>query len=113
MPKTTNYFSNDKPKRCPKCKSAKVIPILWGEPMMPAIIEASKGKIALGGCIVTGREPEWLCYKCGTEVYPERVRAILLADKENPWLRTLRTDYTEDYWWPQGRPSGGKNSKTP
>ena len=54
-------------KPCPKCGSLDVVPIFYGLPGGPEVMEAAKlGKIALGGCLVTGSDPQKQCQACGT-----------------------------------------------
>ena len=63
------YTSQNKPKKCPKCGSPKVAPILYGLPAPEAFEDAEAGKIALGGCVITGDDPAWRCLDCGTNVF--------------------------------------------
>ena len=52
---------------CPKCRKKEAVKILYGFPTFEAIEEARKGTIHLGGCIITGLDPQWHCNKCGYE----------------------------------------------
>lgn len=54
------------PPSCPKCKG-KLIPIAYGYPSEEMFREAQEGRIALGGCIISGNNPEWRCNACGHE----------------------------------------------
>ena len=55
-------------KSCPKCGSLDVVPIFYGLPGGPEVMEAAKkGKIALGGCCVTDNDPQKRCKACGAE----------------------------------------------
>jgi len=63
------YTSQDKPKKCPKCGSRKVVRIIYGLPTEEAYKEHLAGKIALGGCIISGNDPAWQCLDCGTDVF--------------------------------------------
>lgn len=59
-----------KPKKpfCPNCQRKKdVIPIVYGFPMPSTMEKAEKGKIHLGGCCVTGDDPQWYCSECKKE----------------------------------------------
>ena len=61
---------------CPKCGSANIAKILWGMPAMSKELERSleEGHIILGGCCVTGFDPDWHCNECGCE-FGDRVDA--------------------------------------
>lgn len=49
-------------RNCPICdKLDETIPILYGEPAKKSIRKAEKGKIWLGGCIITHCDPHWYC----------------------------------------------------
>jgi hypothetical protein len=52
---------------CPACRSGDVVQILWGEPSPEAAEMAEAGRIALGGCVVTGDDPVWRCKACGRD----------------------------------------------
>lgn len=54
-------------KRCPKCGSLNVIKILYGMPSHEAFILSEEGKIKLGGCCITGSDPEYFCKGCENE----------------------------------------------
>ncbi len=54
--------SSDKAKECPiGNKKDMVIPIVYGLPGKKLRRKSDKGKAYLGGCIVTGCDPEWYC----------------------------------------------------
>lgn len=56
------------PEPCPKCGSLDIVPIFYGLPGGPEVMEAAKeGKIALGGCCVTDHDPQKQCKACGVE----------------------------------------------
>ena len=54
------------PEACPKCGSAKVAAILYGLPIFDNRLERQleEGKVVLGGCCVTGNDPQWMCQDC-------------------------------------------------
>lgn len=57
-------------KKCPKCGSRHIAPILYG---MPAFDEEMARQIknkelVLGGCCISGREPRYHCFGCGRDV---------------------------------------------
>ena len=69
------HYSKRKPRQCPQCGAKKVVPIVYGMPAESTIEEAEKGKLALGGCIVTDDDPSWKCTVCDAHIYHERLRA--------------------------------------
>ena len=51
-------------KQCPLCLEVKnITPIVYGLPSKTMMREAKKGRISLGGCIVTENQPEFYCKK--------------------------------------------------
>jgi hypothetical protein len=54
---------------CPKCKSRDIASILWGYPHMSPELELAlkMGTVVLGGCCITGSDPQWHCNACGHE----------------------------------------------
>jgi hypothetical protein len=38
---------------------------MWGLPTWEAGEAAKRGEIVLGGCCVSGDDPEWFCRDCG------------------------------------------------
>lgn len=52
---------------CPECGSVSVVRIVYGYPGSELIRQAEAGKIWLGGCCVSGNDPEWHCKECGHE----------------------------------------------
>ena len=60
-----------KPKKCPKCGSLIVARILYGFPAYSEELEADMkaGRVAIGGCCITGDDPAWKCMECETEIY--------------------------------------------
>ena len=53
---------NEQNQICPLCKKKdKVIPIQYGLPSKALIKDAKKGKVRLGGCVVSGCDPYWFC----------------------------------------------------
>ncbi len=54
--------SGNKPKNCPiDGSTSEVIPIIYGLPGNKLMKKAERGKVRLGGCIVTGCDPQWYC----------------------------------------------------
>ena len=53
-----------RPPECPQCGSAEVIPIVYGFPGHRMLEKAKRGQIALGGCVISGDDPQWQCSSC-------------------------------------------------
>ena len=62
-----------KPRRCPRCGSARVAAILWGLPAgSPALDrDLEAGRVVLGGCCVGDDDPAWECADCGAGIHRE------------------------------------------
>jgi len=60
---------SDEEKKCPRCESTEVIPIIYGLPAdrEKAMKADREGKIRLGGCIVGEESPNFTCKSCGKE----------------------------------------------
>ena len=54
-------------KKCPNCGSTNVLGILYGMPTHEAFLKAEAGEIKLGGCCITGSDPEYYCKDCEHE----------------------------------------------
>ena len=51
-----------KDKTCPICnKKDETIPIVYGYPGKKLTKDAKKGKVILGGCVISGCDPRWYC----------------------------------------------------
>jgi hypothetical protein len=52
---------------CPKCKSDRVVYILYGEPKLDEDLKRAlvSHKVELGGCLITSDSLRWECRKCG------------------------------------------------
>jgi len=70
------HFSHQKPDKCPKCGSPKVVKIIYGEPSYKASLEAETGKIILGGCIIKGNDPSWACIDCKSKIFKRKFRTF-------------------------------------
>jgi hypothetical protein len=55
------------PEPCPKCGSLDIVPIMYGLPGPEAGFAVGQGKIILGGCLVTGSDPQKQCKVCGAQ----------------------------------------------
>ncbi len=51
-------------KKCPKCKSNNVVPIIYGKPGKEMMKNVKEGKIVLGGCIIKPFSKKWHCKEC-------------------------------------------------
>lgn len=69
------YESRNKPSKCPECGSERIARILYGEPMgsEELMADMKAGRIALGGCCITGDDPAWRCLECETEIYKKLI----------------------------------------
>lgn len=63
--------------QCPQCGSSNVAKILWGMPAFSEELEREldEGRIVLGGCCISGADPDWHCNDCGCE-FGERLDAF-------------------------------------
>ena len=60
---TKIVFTGD---RCPRCRSGRTIPIIYGLPIRGEMTEmANRGEIELGGRAVGFKSPKTFCTKCG------------------------------------------------
>lgn len=50
--------------KCPYC-GGKLLPIVYGEPGPELFEKADRGEVILGGCIVSGFDPQKECSECG------------------------------------------------
>ena len=57
----------DEKLKCPHCNKTNIATIFYGYPGNMKALEKplEKGEIVLGGCIITGNDPEWSCNECG------------------------------------------------
>jgi hypothetical protein len=63
------YYSENKPTKCPSCGSPNLVRILYGMPSYEAFLDSQAGKIILGGCVISGNDPKWGCTKCDAKIY--------------------------------------------
>lgn len=54
---------------CPFCGSEKSARILYGYPVFSEQLkrDLELGKVILGGCVISGNDPEWRCLDCSSE----------------------------------------------
>jgi hypothetical protein len=84
------YFSKRKPAKCPACGSRAVVRIVYGYPNPGLLRDAEHGKVALGGCCISGFDPSWQCLECEASIHPEALRGQMPLD--------LRTFVEEEEW---------------
>jgi hypothetical protein len=73
-----------KGSRCPDCKGARLIPIVYGMPGSELVEQSERGEVELGGCVVTevfdpvsgfiSGDPELYCLKCEGQFFRESTR---------------------------------------
>jgi rubrerythrin len=50
---------------CPKCRKSVVpVPIAYGYPSPDLFEDADAGRVQLGGCVISGDDPQWACPAC-------------------------------------------------
>lgn len=54
-------------KKCPKCNSDKIVPIIYGYPAGGLWEKEKRGEVKLEGCLVTPENPKWHCKDCKNE----------------------------------------------
>lgn len=52
---------------CPRCGQRTGLPLVRGFPSYELIELVEAGAVALGGCVVSGEDPEFRCATCGHE----------------------------------------------
>ena len=65
------WAAEGRPQSCPACGSPRIARILYGLPDFSKDLEEalSEGTVTLGGCVVTGDDPEWECLACGQKIH--------------------------------------------
>ena len=58
-------------KVCPAC-GGKLVPILYGLPSPDGFQAAERGEFVLGGCIVSGDDPQLACAGCHEQYFMEK-----------------------------------------
>ena len=56
-----------KPRKCPKCGKTTVVKILYGMPTEESMQLAEEGKLVIGGCCITEKNPDWAWTNCKVE----------------------------------------------
>ena len=68
------------PKHCPKCKSEKVLRIVYGLLDDPFALKDNEYP---GGCIVSNNDPDWHCENCDWEWGPKSEGRYNKFDEED------------------------------
>jgi hypothetical protein len=55
------------PRKCPHCGSRNIVPIMYGLPTDEGMKSERRGDVHLGGCVVSGADPEKHCDECGRD----------------------------------------------
>ena len=68
------YEAANQPSKCHECGSLRIARILYGLPAWSAELEADlkAGRVAIGGCCITGDDPAWKCMECEAEIYRKK-----------------------------------------
>ena len=53
--------------KCPNCSNEKAVRILYGKPARKAMEAANRKEIYLGGCVISGDDPQYYCYDCSNK----------------------------------------------
>jgi hypothetical protein len=64
-------------RACDLCGKTPARRVLYGYPSPELIERARRGEVILGGCLIGGEQPNWLCRKC------ESLREDLLDSPED------------------------------
>lgn len=69
MNPTEEQMEAGKAPKCPKCGSGSVAQIIWGDPVYydGLIRDIDEGRVHIGGCCITGNDPDWHCNDCEEE----------------------------------------------
>ena len=71
--------SRGKSRSAPECENCgeMMSPIVYGYPSISTIRDVKRGKIALGGCIIRGDNPRWVCPdNCAEDIAEEELLGI-------------------------------------
>jgi len=65
------FTARSKPEKCPRCGSARIARIQYGLPRFSPELrrDIEAGRAVLGGCMISGDDPSWVCRDCGTNVW--------------------------------------------
>ncbi|HOF19940.1 MAG TPA: hypothetical protein PLO24_01670 [Bacteroidales bacterium] len=67
------FYSTDKPKQCPRCRSVLIAELLYGEPGRSSelIADLKAGRVVPAGKTKSADKPDprWKCLDCQTLIY--------------------------------------------
>ena len=71
------WAAEGRPQSCQACGSPRIARILYGLPDFSKDLDdaLAEGTVTLGGCLVTGDDPEWECLACGRQIHASAKRA--------------------------------------
>ena len=77
-------------RKCPKCGSRRVAPILYGMPAFSEEMEQqlNEEKLYLGGCCISGIDPTYHCFQCKKDVGAPPI----LLSKPEAYLQRVMTE---------------------
>jgi hypothetical protein len=56
---------------CPVCHNEGLVPIMYGMPADDPSEDVRAGRYMIGGCCITGDDPNRECIDCGASVYAD------------------------------------------
>lgn len=106
MQKATGRVKMKKPKKCPECKSDKVVRIIYGYRDSEIAELEEKGEAEWSGCEISNGSPLWSCKKCGYKwngLYFPKLNRPIIEQKPlrirfsttKPDLKKLRKKYPD------------------
>jgi hypothetical protein len=55
---------------CPACAAdIEPLPIVYGYPSSELFNEAEAGRVQLGGCVISGEDPDYVCPSCDASLW--------------------------------------------
>jgi hypothetical protein len=75
---------------CPSCNSSEVIPIMYGKPSPENVDSVSKGKIKLGGGVLSDNSPNKYCKACHHSWLDKTDPAWVAGERMRHRLRNFR-----------------------
>ena len=66
--------------KCPSCGERSLVNLVYGFPGDVLWGEAEAGKVALGGCVITGDDARYRCQNCHSDIlagWPTHLRSAL------------------------------------
>ncbi len=52
------------PRRCPRCGSSAIVPIVYGMPSQQLFRRSQRREVLLGGCVLSPDQPSHGCADC-------------------------------------------------